>query len=107
MPDSTTPGDRRDWRVVVGAQETSAVFEAAEDMPDAPVFVCAHGAGGNLADKSILALTRALRSRELSTVRFNFLYREKKSGRPDPMPRLEECFSAVVAHARAELSPRT
>jgi predicted alpha/beta-hydrolase family hydrolase len=107
MPDSHSKSDLAEWRVSVGAQETSAVVEAAEDTPDAPVFVCAHGAGGNFADKSILALTRALRSRGLSTVRFNFLYREKKSGRPDPMPRLEECFSAVVAHTRAELNPKT
>ena len=107
MPDSRAKSASTEWRVTVGAQETSAVFEAAENVLDAPVFVCAHGAGGNFADKSILALTRALRSRGLSTVRFNFLYREKKSGRPDPMPRLEECFSAVVAHTRAELNPKT
>ena len=96
-----------EWTVPVGQATTTAIFESAEAGSDAPVFVCAHGAGGNLADKSILALTRALRSHGVSTVRFNFLYREKKSGRPDPMPRLEECFSAVVAHARAELKPRT
>src|SRR5215213_2894864 len=107
MPDSFAKPDGREWRVTVGAQETSAVFESADNKPDAPVFVCAHGAGGNFADKSIVALTRALRSRGLSTVRFNFLYREKKSGRPDPMPRLEECFSAVVAQTRAELNPKT
>ncbi|HYN81730.1 MAG TPA: alpha/beta family hydrolase [Gemmatimonadaceae bacterium] len=96
-----------EWTLPVGQATTTAIFESADTGLDAPVFVCAHGAGGNLADKSIVALTRALRSRGLSTVRFNFLYREKKSGRPDPMPRLEECFSAVVAHARAELNPRT
>jgi predicted alpha/beta-hydrolase family hydrolase len=107
MTDSPTQLDRRDWRVAVGAQETSAVFEPAESGADGPLFVCAHGAGGNKDDRSILQLTRALRSRGLSTVRFNFLYREKKSGRPDPMPRLEECFSAVVARARKELNPRT
>ena len=107
MTDSPSVQTGDEWRVPVGAQETTAVFEAAADKPDAPVFVCAHGAGGNFADKSIVALTRALRSRGLSTVRFNFLYREKKSGRPDPMPRLEECFSAVVAHTRAELNPKT
>src|SRR4026208_1810799 len=106
MPDSPAKSDGREWRVTVGAQETSAVFEAADDMSDTPVFVGAHGAGGNVADKSIVGLTRALQSRGLSTVRFNFLYREKKSGRPDPMPRLEECFSAVVAHTRAELNPK-
>ena len=104
---TATPASPAEWTVPVGQQSTAAVFESAENRPDAPVFVCAHGAGGNFADKSILALTRALRSRGLSTVRFNFLYREKKSGRPDPMPRLEECFSAVVAHTRAELNPKT
>ena len=58
-------------------------------------------------DRSMLQLAKVLRSRGLSVVRFNFFYREKKSGRPDPMPRLEACFSAVVARARAELEPKT
>ena len=96
-----------EWTVPVGNQSTTAIFESADENLHAPVFVCAHGAGGNVADKSIVALTRALLSHGLSTVRFNFLYREKKSGRPDPMPRLEECFSAVVAHTRSELHPKT
>lgn len=98
--------DSREWRVKVGSDEVSAVFDAAES-PDAPVFVCAHGAGGNVNDRGLTQLSRVLRARGLSIVRFNFLYREKKSSRPDPMPRLQECFSAVVAHTRQELSPRT
>jgi hypothetical protein len=98
--------DSGEWRVKVGGEETSAVFDPAEPA-GAPVFVCAHGAGGNIADRGILQLSQTLRSHGLSVVRFNFLYREKKSGRPDPMPRLEECFSAVVAHVREELSPNT
>jgi predicted alpha/beta-hydrolase family hydrolase len=35
------------------------------------------------------------------------MYREKGSGRPDPMARLQECFAAVVARTRAELAPPT
>jgi predicted alpha/beta-hydrolase family hydrolase len=58
-------------------------------------------------DRSILALAKVLRGRGLSVVRFNFLYREKKSGRPDAMPKLEACFSAVVERARHELNPKT
>lgn len=100
---ASSPGQ---WTVPVGKETTTAVFESAENALHGSVFVCAHGAGGNMSDKSILQLTRALRSRGLSTVRFNFLYREKKSGRPDQMPRLEECFSAVVARTREELNPR-
>lgn len=107
MPDSTTRPDLREWRVAVGADETSAVFEPTESGTDAPLFVCAHGAGGRIDDRSMVQLSLVLRSRGLSTVRFNFLYREKKSGRPDPMPRLEECFSAVVARARQEVNPGT
>jgi predicted alpha/beta-hydrolase family hydrolase len=107
MTDSPTHPDRREWRVAVGAEETSAAFEPAESGADAPVFVCAHGAGGNMSDRSIVALAKVLRGRGLSVVRFNFLYREKKSGRPDAMPKLEACFSAVVDRARQELKPKT
>src|SRR5882672_5537224 len=98
---------RNEWRVAVGAEETSAVFEPAESGAAAPLFVCAHGAGGNMDDRSMLQLAKVLRARGLSIVRFNFLYREKKSGRPDPMPRLEACFTAVVERARQELGPKT
>ena len=58
-------------------------------------------------DRGTVALAKVLRARGLNIVRFNFLYREKKSGRPDPMPKLEACFSAVVERARQELNPKT
>ena len=59
-----------------------------------------------MLDRSMLALSRALNDQELSVVRFNFLYRARGSGRPDPMPKLEETFTAVVERARSELSPK-
>jgi len=99
---------RGEWRVAVGDQETSAVFEPASGgSATSLVFVCAHGAGGNMNDRSVLATANALRGRGFGVVRFNFLYRERKSGRPDPMPKLEECYAAVVARTRSELSPAT
>lgn len=57
-------------------------------------------------DRGMLQLASELRLRGVTVVRFNFMYKEKKSGRPDPMPRLQECFAAVVAHARSEVQPR-
>lgn len=96
-----------EWRIDVGEDSTTATFDPAENSADSPVFVCAHGAGGNMDDRSMLALSKVLRSRGLGVVRFNFLYREKKSGRPDPMPKLEKCFAAVVERSRAELNPKT
>lgn len=101
MPDS----HERPWTIAVGAETTTAILDRATSSGGI-VFVCAHGAGGHIGDRGMLALTEELRSRGLDTVRFNFLYREKGSGRPDPMPRLEECFAAVVARVREEMNPR-
>ena len=56
-------------------------------------------------DRSMLAVRDALTAEGLGVVRFNFLYRAKGSARPDPMPRLLACWSAVVDHVRRELSP--
>jgi hypothetical protein len=98
---STTP-----WRIPVGAAETSAAYDPAEgDAGRRVVFVAAHGAGGSMSDRGMLSVTRALRARGIGIVRFNFLYKEKGSGRPDPMPRLMETTRAVVARAREELRP--
>jgi predicted alpha/beta-hydrolase family hydrolase len=96
-----------EWRVAVGGDETGAVFERAETGANGAVFVCAHGAGGSMNDRGMLATVRMLVSRGIGVVRFNFLYKEKGSGRPDPMPRLKECVTAVVERTRAELNPTT
>ena len=97
-----------EWRVPVGKEETSAIFESPANSEDTGlVFVFAHGAGGNMNDRGVLQTARVLRDRGFGVVRFNFLYKEKKSGRPDPMPRLKECLTAVIARARDELEPRT
>jgi predicted alpha/beta-hydrolase family hydrolase len=94
------------WRVAVDGQETSAAFEPPEKSDQGAVFVCAHGAGGSMNDRGMLSTTKALRSRGIGVVRFNFLYKEKGSGRPDPMPRLKECVAAVAARTREELRPK-
>lgn len=96
-----------DLRVRVGREETTAVFEPAESGEQGIVFVCAHGAGGNMRDRSMAQTAATLRSRGIGVVRFNFLYKEKKSSRPDPMPRLKECIDAVVSRTRDEIGPRT
>ena len=93
------------WQVAVGADATSAVYEPALGGADAAVFVCGHGAGGNLADRSVVATANAMRARGVGVVRFNFLYKEHKRGRPDQMPLLQETVAAVADRARAELCP--
>ena len=95
-----------EWKVAVGADETTAVYEPATSGEEVAVFVCAHGAGGSMSDRSMLAAANALRAHGFGVVRFNFLYKEKGSGRPDPMPRLMATVAAVVDRTRAELGAR-
>lgn len=92
-----------EWKIPVAESQTTAIYE--ETAAGNPVFICAHGAGGNIADRATLATARALGTQGIGVVRFNFLYREKKSGRPDPMPKLMETFTAVAGRVRSELDP--
>lgn len=94
------------WTVSVGNDHVTAIHEPPL-VPAARriVFACAHGAGGNMMDRGMLAAANALRPQGFGVVRFNFPYKERKSGRPDPMPKLKETVAAVVGHARRELAP--
>jgi uncharacterized protein len=64
------------------------------------LFILAHGAGGSLADRGVLAASEAAQRAGCSVLRFNFPYRERKSARPDPMPVLMECIARVAEHTR-------
>jgi predicted alpha/beta-hydrolase family hydrolase len=90
------------WRVQVGGDEITAEHDTAGSSI---VFVCAHGAGGHMGDRGVLAISEVMRARGMDVVRFNFLYKEKRSGRPDPMPVLRKTIEAVVARVRDELRP--
>jgi hypothetical protein len=94
-----------EWKVAVDDESTSAMYEPATSGNDSALFVCAHGAGGNMLDRGMTTTANTLRANGLGVVRFNFLYKEKKSGRPDPMPRLIATTRAVIAHVRAALGP--
>jgi predicted alpha/beta-hydrolase family hydrolase len=91
------------WRVQVAGDE----IIASHDSTGSPtVFLCAHGAGGHMADRGMLAISEVMRAQGMDVVRFNFLYKEKRGGRPDPMPVLKKTIEAVVARVRDELRPR-
>src|ERR1044072_2317338 len=98
-----TGGERR---VPLWTEETPAVHSPFS-AGGGNVFLFAHGPAGHMHDRAVTTTARALQERGIGTVRFNFLYREKKSGRPDPMPKLKDTFSAVVDRARAEVAPAT
>jgi predicted alpha/beta-hydrolase family hydrolase len=60
-----------------------------------------------MSDRGMLAVSAAMRAQGVDVVRFNFPYKERRSGRPDPMPLLKKTIEAVVARARSELRPKT
>jgi predicted alpha/beta-hydrolase family hydrolase len=92
-----------EWKVAVGPDHVTTVYESATAGDDAALFVCAHGAGGSMSDKGMLATAAALRSAGIGVVRFNFVYKEKGDRRPDFMPKLMDTVTAVVERVRSEL----
>ncbi|HLJ54458.1 MAG TPA: alpha/beta fold hydrolase [Chthonomonadaceae bacterium] len=93
------------WTVAVGEQTTSALVDHSEG--DGQVIALGHGASTNMEHRSMESRAAALVAAGLTVVRFNFLYTEQKRSPPERMPRLLECFRAVVAEARERLAPRT
>jgi uncharacterized protein len=96
-----------EWRIAVGSDDTRVVYEPATLPSENAIFVCAHGAGGNMSDRAMLAAANTLRGRGFGVVRFNFLYKERGSGRPDAVPKLMDTVATVVDHVRTELAPKT
>jgi uncharacterized protein len=96
-----------EWRVAVGSDDTRVVYEPATLPSENAIFVCAYGAGGNMSDRAMLAAANTLRGRGFGVVRFNFLYKERGSGRPDAVPKLMDTVATVVDHVRTELAPKT
>ena len=95
------------WRISVGDDEITAILDPAAGGRSSPLLILAHGAGGHMADRGMLALSAVLQALGLNVVRFNFAYRERRSARPDPMPRLIECVARVAEHAVAQVGSST
>jgi len=73
--------------------------------PDAwALYVLAHGAGAGMRHRFMESIARALASRGVATLRYQFPYVESGGRRPDPPGVLEATVRAAVAHAR-ELAP--
>ena len=68
-------------------------------------YVFAHGAGAGMAHKSMAAIAEGLAERGIATLRYNFLYMERGSGRPDSPALAHRAVRAAVAKA-GELAPK-
>lgn len=91
------------WTIAIDGVDVSVALDAALHPGSSTMFVLAHGAGGHMGDRGVLALSALYRARGLHVVRFNFPYRQRGSRRPDPMSLLQRCIADVVADARARV----
>lgn len=85
-----------------GAAAVSGLWLAPTNAKAAYVF--AHGAGAGMAHKSMAAIAEGLAERGVATLRYNFLYMERGSRRPDAPALAHQAVRAAVAKAN-ELTP--
>jgi predicted alpha/beta-hydrolase family hydrolase len=80
-----------------GADTTSGLWLTPASAKAAYVF--AHGAGAGMAHKSMSAIAEGLAERGIATLRYNFLYMERGSKRPDAPALAHAAVRAAVAEA--------
>jgi predicted alpha/beta-hydrolase family hydrolase len=86
----------------VGDATTSALWLAPAGAQ--ACLVLAHGAGAGMTHKAMTATAEGLAARGVATLRYNFLYMERNSKRPDAPALAHAAVRAAVAEA-AKLAP--
>ena len=84
-------------RIPVGGESVSGLLLRPDGAK--ALYLFAHGAGAGMTHKAMESNAQGLADRGIATLRYQFLYMEKGSKRPDP-PRLAH---AVVRAAAAEV----
>ena len=82
------------------ADSVSAVlYPAAKPKRAGVTIILGHGAGANQLSGFMRLFASGLAERGVDVVTFNFLYMEQGRKIPDPAPRLEGCYRAVIEAA--------
>ena len=79
------------------SETTTALFYPAAKLLRAGItIILGHGAGANQLSGFMRLFAMGLADRGVDVVTFNFLYTEQGRKIPDPAPRLEGCYRAVI-----------
>lgn len=89
-------------RLRVGKDTVSALL--LRPAQASALYLFAHGAGAGMAHDSMEANARGLSLRGIATLRYQFIYMENGSRRPDP-PRLAHAAVRAAAAAAVKLAP--
>ena len=92
-------------KAVTPAGEVS--LEVEGDPARSPLLVLAPGAGADMSSDFMVEIASGLVAAGVATARFNFAYSEKGRKAPDPQPRLEATYAAVLDHLVAELGSKS
>ena len=83
--------------IPVGSESVSGLLLRPADVK--ALYLFAHGAGTNMAHKSMASNAEGLAKRGIATLRYNFLYTEKGSKRPDSPKLAHATVRAAAARA--------
>jgi uncharacterized protein len=78
---------------------TALLYAAAKKNRAGFTVVLGHGAGANQLSGFMRMVAAGLAARGIDAMTFNFLYTERGRHIPDPKPRLESCYRAVISAA--------
>ena len=87
--------------IPVGSESVSGLLLRPADAK--ALYLFAHGAGTNMAHKGMASNAEGLAARGIATLRYNFLYTEKGSKRPDA-PKLAHAAVRAAAARATELA---
>lgn len=87
------------WTVPLeaGASITALAYRDAAAPPRPVTLILAHGAGADQRSPFMVQAAQALAARGITTVTFNFPYKEQRRSLPDKTPVLESCYRDVVS----------
>ena len=79
---------------------TALLYPAAKRQRVGVTVILGHGAGANQLSAFMVTAAEGLAVRGCDVMTFNFIYKERGRGIPDPAARLESCYQAVIKTAQ-------
>jgi predicted alpha/beta-hydrolase family hydrolase len=81
---------------------TAMLYPAAKQNRAGVTIILGHGAGADQMSGFMRMVAQGFAARGLDAMTFNFLYKERGRGAPDPKAKLESCYRSVIEAAQKQ-----